>query len=268
MLRNYSRVHNPDLKGSQKRVMTGILPETEISRDTYTIDIDKNAISIGDSELYSALGYPEQGPPPEMAAVIQDVKKGIPGLCELKAGYCIRPFDADGRQPDGMSIEGTFLKMQKIITGQIKKSGSAAIFICTIGPGPEKWSKELIKDGDPALGYIVDSAASVLAEEIAGIVHRHIETKMAGIGIRTTNRFSPGYCGWDVAEQRKLFSFFPDNFCGISLSDSAFMEPRKSISGIVGTGKHVKHAEYMCRHCSEEHCIYRFTQQKNNRGKT
>ncbi|MCK7538940.1 MAG: hypothetical protein MZV63_52410 [Marinilabiliales bacterium] len=46
-----------------------------------------------------------------------------------------------------------------------------------------------------------------------------------------TNRFSPGYCGWDVAEQHKLFSFFKDNFCGITLTESALMNPVKSVSG-------------------------------------
>ena len=44
-------------------------------------------------------------------------------------------------------------------------------------------------------------------------------------GIPHTNRFSPGYCGWHVNEQKLLFSLLPDNVCGITLNSSALMYP-------------------------------------------
>ncbi|MCK7517168.1 MAG: hypothetical protein MZV64_05325 [Ignavibacteriales bacterium] len=40
-------------------------------------------------------------------------------------------------------------------------------------------------------------------------------------GLKTTNRFSPGYCGWHVSEQHNLFRLVPDNYCGITLNDIA-----------------------------------------------
>lgn len=69
---------------------------------------------------------------------------------------------------------------------------------------------------------------------------------MASEGMVTTNRFNPGYCGWDVTEQHKLFSLMADNYCGIRLTESALMDPVKSGSGFIGIGKSVKRVPYTC----------------------
>jgi len=77
------------------------------------------------------------------------------------------------------------------------------------------------------------------------------------IGLKVSNRYSPGYCTWDVSEQKKLFSFFPDRFAGITLSDSSLMNPIKSVSGIAGIGKDIKHLGYVCDNCTVVDCVFR-----------
>ncbi|NSW95142.1 MAG: methionine synthase, partial [Bacteroidales bacterium] len=84
-----------------------------------------------------------------------------------------------------------------------------------------------------------------------------LERRLAAEGLNITNRFSPGYCGWDVAEQHKLFSLLPGNFCKIRLTESALMDPIKSVSGIIGAGLHVKRRPYTCNFCDMKDCIYR-----------
>jgi len=49
-------------------------------------------------------------------------------------------------------------------------------------------------------------------------------------------RYSPGYCGMDLGEQRNLFQLASAEAVGIVLGASLLMEPLKSISGIVGLG--------------------------------
>ena len=80
---------------------------------------------------------------------------------------------------------------------------------------------------------------------------------MREAGLKITNRYSPGYCGWDVSEQKKLFKILPEKFCGIELTDSCLMHPIKSVSGIIGIGKSVKFNEYTCNLCDEADCLYR-----------
>jgi len=72
-----------------------------------------------------------------------------------------------------------------------------------------------------------------------------------------SNRFSPGYCTWDVSEQHKLFQLLPKEFCGVSLSDSALMQPIKSISGFIGIGKNITYNHYKCKFCTQKNCTYK-----------
>jgi cobalamin-dependent methionine synthase I len=53
-------------------------------------------------------------------------------------------------------------------------------------------------------------------------------------GVRVTNRVSPGYGGWDVAEQRLLWQLCPGDAAGVTLNDACFMSPTKTITILVG----------------------------------
>jgi hypothetical protein len=54
------------------------------------------------------------------------------------------------------------------------------------------------------------------------------------LGLGTTVRFSPGYCDWSLREQITLFRMVKTRSIGVSLSPSALMKPRKSVSGVFG----------------------------------
>jgi cobalamin-dependent methionine synthase I len=89
------------------------------------------------------------------------------------------------------------------------------------------------------------------------LIQHNLKVEMKGIGMGTTNRYSPGYCDWDITEQKKLFGLLPAVFCGISLTESMLMKPIKSISGIIGIGKEVSFKRYSCNYCKDNHCLYR-----------
>ena len=80
----------------------------------------------------------------------------------------------------------------------------------------------------------------MIAEAASDIMQNELGKSAAISGNKITNRYSPGYCGWQVAEQHKLFQLIPDNYCGIRLTESALMDPEKSVSGIIGIGENVK----------------------------
>lgn len=85
--------------------------------------------------------------------------------------------------------------------------------------------------------YIADAIGSVIAEKTADCMEIALDEYIHDRGWRHTNRFSPGYCGWHVSEQKKLFPLFPSaEPCGIRLTDSSLMLPIKSVSGVIGLG--------------------------------
>lgn len=147
----------------------------------------------------------------------------------------------------------------KIIVNMLKGSEQFLFFIATAGPGPEQLSKSLMAEGQYLEAFLVDLIASAMAEAAAQYVHEDIKKTMAQSGLLISNRYSPGYCGWDVSEQQKLFSFFPIGSCGITLTTSSLMTPIKSVSGLVGAGKEVKFRDYTCEICSMKDCTFRRT---------
>jgi len=90
------------------------------------------------------------------------------------------------------------------------------------------------------------------------ITNKTIKVSEAEFNVgKMSNRYSPGYCNWNVAEQHKLFKLLPKDFCGVSLTESVLMQPIKSISGFIGVGEKIKYHHYKCKFCTQKQCIYK-----------
>ena len=139
----------------------------------------------------------------------------------------------------------------------LKNSESLAFFICTAGHSVSKRSKELMNSSKQIEAYINDIIGTVLVNSAMDIIHKKLTRQMQKKGLKTTNRYSPGNCDWNVDEQKKLFDFFPENFSGVRLSDSSLMSPIKSISGVIGIGKNTSYHNNVCSICKNINCIYR-----------
>ena len=178
-------------------------------------------------------------------------------FCRIKSEYSIFPEVKFIDDTKTVEIDGLVFNVGKIVYGQIKKSDSIAIFLCTAGEEIGIRSRAAMKDGNLLEGYIYDVIGSEVADSAADFMQNDLELATAAGGKKITNRYSPGYCRWDVAEQHKLFSLMPDNFCGIRLTPSALMDPMKSVSGFIGIGKDVRFNPYTCNMCDMKDCIYR-----------
>ena len=175
----------------------------------------------------------------------------------IEGGYVIKPVTDFCLADGSITVEEIPLHTGKMITTFLKGSEYAALFTCTAGYEVEKWSKKYQADGDFVMSYVVDATGSLLVEEAMDIVYNKLKDYAGNCNLSVTNRYSPGYCEWKVIDQQKLFSFFPDNFCNIKLSESSLMSPVKSVSGIVGIGKKVTPRGYICDTCSSKDCVYR-----------
>ena len=101
----------------------------------------------------------------------------------------------------------------------------------------------------------VTAEIKALKEAVGDKMERLLEKKI--IPFHHTNRFSPGYCGWKLTEQKTLFTLLGGMPCGIHLSDVCLMTPEKSISGIIGVGHKVNEKAYGCRFCDLKTCYKR-----------
>jgi hypothetical protein len=209
------------------------------------------------SEIETVLGYKDGDDREIVSDLIDELLLEAQKITDIKAQYTL--FNNVNFLPETRSvgINGSCFSVDKIVFGQIRKSEAIAVFLCTAGAEIGIRSRTLMQEKDFLKGYIYDIIGSEIVEAAADLMQADLEDRMSAQGYKITNRYSPGYCGWDVAEQHRLFQLIPDNYCEIHLTGSALMDPVKSISGFIGIGKNVKNNPYTCRICNQDDCVYR-----------
>src|SRR3990172_1825975 len=244
--------------GLPKKSGNGPLIDSAVTR----MQVAFEDLAVSPEAMASTSGYPPGRIPAHFYAMFEEVMEGAALRCQAEGGYrTIRPIEIH-RSNGILRIDEVEFRTKKIIPAQMKGADSVALFVCTIGPGMENWARECLQAGDYLKGYMVDAIASELVEAAMNHIQDRLEEKVKADGRHITNRFSPGYCGWPVSEQHKLFSLLPRGFCGITPTESALMRPLKSVSGIIGIGGNVRKRDYPCKSCDMRDCIYRRKRQK------
>jgi hypothetical protein len=222
-----------------------------------SINTKLSGLEVNSTRVLELLGYAQQVPESFVLDTISSSINQCLEICQPAANLVIKEISLFNESEGIIEIEDCSFKLNRIIGNQLKGSQYLALFICTIGKAPELLSKKLFDQGDALEGYVLSLVASEAADNLAAHLHDYIKELCFAEGLGITNRFSPGYCRWDVADQKELFSFFPENSSGITLNDSALMTPIKSVSGIVGIGKNIILKKYPCSLCDNEKCLYR-----------
>lgn len=223
---------------------------------THYSEIDKSTIRIEQEDILKLLGN-QQG---EIDMFTTQLVDQYIGEClqvsTPSAAFVLSEVTESGSSFE-ISIPELTFQSGKIIRKMLQHSTYYALFLVTAGPEPEKLVKTLMEQGSFLEGYITDLVASALVEAVADQLEDEIRNLAGKQGMNITNRYSPGYCSWEVEEQQKLFSLFPKKCCGISLSESSLMNPVKSASGIIGLGSKVEYRDYTCEICSMKECMFR-----------
>ena len=137
-----------------------------------------------------------------------------------------------------------------------------ALFAVTIGEATSREIEARFKADDFALGCMLDAAASAAADKAACLVERRFAAALVGRGWDASSggalRYSPGYCGWHISGQRRLFEYLHPERVGLTLRESYLMEPLKSVSGVILAGPRDMHdfaASYgFCSECETAGC--------------
>jgi hypothetical protein len=134
-----------------------------------------------------------------------------------------------------------------------------AAAVCTIGEALERRVAALWEARELPLASMLDSVGSGAVESLAEYVNDVLCQQGLAAGLRVTNRISPGYADWDVAEQFALFRLRPGEPAGVTLNEACFMTPGKSISLLVGAGAEARVDHYFsqCARCWMRDCAYR-----------
>ena len=153
--------------------------------------------------------------------------KGI--IAEISLSDFEEIFDGEGRNDLPAPLQGI-----------VKKADGLALFAATLGDPVSEKIQELFKENDPATGCMLDGIASDRAERAATLLADAFLGSLLQKGevdseVRVLP-YSPGYCGWHITGQKKLFAFLNPEQIGISLNTSCLMSPLKSVSGVLVVG--------------------------------
>src|SRR5262249_50863725 len=131
--------------------------------------------------------------------------------------------------------------------------------VCTIGDALERRVSELWEARELPLAMMLDSVGSGAVESLAEYVNDLLCQEGLARGMKVTNRVSPGYGDWDVAEQARLWRLCPGTAVGVDINAACFMTPTKTITLLVGAGPHARVDDYFsqCARCWMQGCAYR-----------
>ena len=140
-----------------------------------------------------------------------------------------------------------------------KGASSLALYVFTLGDRIGRYLQQLMRENEYPLGFILDAIASESADKASAVAEVKFNEQTSTPRARTrTLLYSPGYCGWHLTAQRKLFEHLHPESIGVTLNDSCMMMPTKSVSGVLVAGKpsihrHGQNFEF-CPECRNPAC--------------
>ena len=155
-------------------------------------------------------------------------------------------------RPTGLMEELTIEEFRPIFTGEgenhpdaplaaiYPKADRLALFAVTLGAEVSAHVETCFKRNNFALGTILDTAASLAAdrasEAAAERFSRRLRKEGTGRAETVVLSYSPGYCGWHMSGQKKLFERLGPERIGVTLNESFLMTPLKSVTGVLVAG--------------------------------
>jgi hypothetical protein len=149
-----------------------------------------------------------------------------------------------------------------------EKADSLTLFALTLGEDLSDKVTVLFENKNYPLGYLLDTLASIASENSVRILENIIHNKYISSNKVKKNlkvlSYSPGYCGWDLSGQAKLFEFLKPGNIGITLNENYLMWPLKSVSGVLIAGDkriHKFKSKYQsCKNCKDKSWVNRLKQ--------
>jgi len=186
-------------------------------------------------------------------------------ISELTKEEFVPIFEGEGKNEDTTPLGTIF-----------PRADALALFAVTMGETVSAKIEELFKSNDFAPGLILDTVASLAADKAVVLCGNSFFEDLSNMG-RTSRddrllSYSPGYCGWHLSGQKKLFRSLRPERIGITLNDSFLMIPLKSVTGILVSGKkeiHVFKMNYpFCSLCSTHTCRQRIEKLSGSYGQS
>ncbi len=216
------------------------------------VDVD---IEIDKKQVCHYIGYEENHKlSARISSLIDDYAEHAHHLINPLYSYIIK--DVEWARGSIAFIEDSIIFQSQVIVQLLEHCHQVAIFLVTIGKYLGETTSQLARDGLILQATVLDAIGSDAVERLADFAQDKIKEIAEAQGLVTSRRFSPGYCDWNIGQQRMLFYALTGNTLGIRLTGECLMIPQKSISGIIGIGPSIDDVENYnpCKTCNKQDC--------------
>lgn len=197
-----------------------------------TVALSHLAITLQTTDILRSLGHPPDAAPlPETFHTIEESMRKANAYLQPRGAYSLyAPTNWTDRSFEigGCTVLGN---VREFFQG----ASRIAVFMVTVGNEITRQA-EMRRDAGDVFGWrVLDAIGSWATERTAEALMTRLAAHL-GPDESFTVRYSPGFCGMDLSQQRILFRLAPADAMGITLLPSLFMHPLKSISGFIGLG--------------------------------
>ena len=213
-------------------------------RSRNDIDIHEVLLNIGYGSDYQ--------PSARIDSLISDYVENVHFLIDPSYSYVIR--DIGLVQGSSGVIGGSVIFQSEVVARLLEQCDEVAVFLVTIGNHLEETVRRLTEDRLMLQATVLDAIGSAAVEKVADLVQGRIGQMASIQGLSISRRFSPGYCDWDISQQRMVFRAMNGDCAGIHLTKECLMLPCKSISGIIGIGRGDIGNYNPCKTCNRHDC--------------
>lgn len=224
-------------------------------------------VDVQDAEYQRLLGYPKNhdlaGRPRELADAARKwfSENGRPWIYAREIG-------ALELRDEKLHIAGNEFSSRQLHDSFAGSQAHSAVLVAvSAGKECEEKARQLWQESKPDEYFFMEIFGSAVVEHLVTLASGRIcgwadQNKMAVLP-----HYSPGYSGWDIADQIKLWNLIRQNNGGgfpgeLDVLESGMLRPKKSLLAVFGVTRNVEQARRFaklipCENCSLPGCQYR-----------
>ncbi|ACB77612.1 hypothetical protein [Opitutus terrae] len=223
-------------------------------------------IDVEEAEYWRLLGYPPDHEPSDRALEL--------------AAWARQWYAANGRPwvylretrleltPEALRLDGQEFRSQQL-HDHLREAGAKRAMLVAVSAGRscEEHARQLWQESKPDEYFFLEMFGSAVVEHLMATMNGRICDLAERDGLAAIPHYSPGYTGWDVADQVPLFELIgrgmgqplPEPF---EVLASGMLRPKKSLIAVVGLVPQSVQARATnrwipCEACSLSPCSYR-----------
>jgi hypothetical protein len=222
-------------------------------------------VAVQDAEYQRLLGYPR-------GHVLDGRAWELAGWARQWYAEHGRPWvyarEAESTRTDGASLEIEGVRFPSVVLRrQFEKAaaGSAIMAAASAGPEIEHEAQRLWREERPDEYYFLEVLGSAVVERLIAMTGERLCAWAEGGEMAVLPHYSPGYPGWDVAQQSRLLGLLnaAEKLPGkLEALESGALRPKKSLLAVFGLTRRTEGVRRLtevvaCGNCSQAACQYR-----------